>query len=85
MAACDNLYGNKEQWTLLRDFIRANKPKYLKFMRPEPEHSEGECRICYTAEIQGWLIENCPFDWVREELDKNFTIQTVICGKAHHE
>ena len=83
MAACDNLYGNEEQWQLLYAFLKERKPEYLHYMRDKTEHEES--RICYTAEIQKWLITNCPFDWVKEQLDDNFEIQRLICGKAHHE
>lgn len=84
MAACDNLYGNSEEWQQLHDFLSSNKPEYLRYMREKPEH-DGEIRICYIADIQGYLIKECPFDWVKERLDDNFIVQSMICGMPHHE
>jgi len=85
MAACDNLYGTKEEWQDLHDFLFQTNSEYIKkYMRPKPEH-DGEVRICYIADIQGWLVENCPLVWVKERLIDNFEIQKMILGKAHHE
>ncbi len=89
MAACDNLYGNKAQWNELRKFLLKGKPEYLAFMRPWSNYKGStdvdEIRICYIAEIQGWLYENCEIDWVKEKLKENFEVQEMILGKAHHE
>lgn len=84
MAACDNLYGNEKEWKELNKFLKKNKPEFLIWMRDKPQKGV-EVRICYIAEIQGWLVENCKFDWVQERLNDNFLIQSAICGKAHHE
>ncbi len=86
MAACDNLYGNRKEWNELHAFLVQTKPEYIeRYMRKQPEENEGEVRICYIADIQGWLIENCPLQWVKEKLEVNFNIQTMICGKPHHK
>lgn len=79
MAACDNLYGNKEEWQELHDFLIANKKKtwIKRYMKPQPEDDE-EVRICYIPDIQGWLLENCPFPWVQERLKDNIEIQDMI-------
>lgn len=85
MAACDNIYGNKKEWKELHAFLYKTKPEYIKqCMREEPKDDE-EQRICYIADIQGWLIENCPLEWVKERLNDSFDVQRFICGKAHHE
>lgn len=85
MAACDNLYGNRTEWKELYDFLMKTHPDWVKkYMRDQPLHDE-DVRICYIAEIQGWLIENCPLEWVHEKLKDNFELQRLICGKAHHE
>lgn len=86
MAACDNLYGNFDEWNELFIFLYENKREYLMWMKPPPIPDGIDItRICYIAEIQDWLIENCPLQWVIEKLNQNFTIQRIICGKAHHE
>ncbi len=85
MAACDNLYGNSEQWQELHDFLSTNRPKYLKHMREKPDDNDEIVRICYIADIQKFLIEKCPLEWVKDELEENFDVQRMICGKAHHE
>ena len=85
MAACDNLYGNKKEWQEFHDFLAPIRPKWVKkYMRSQPQ-GDDEVRICYIPEIQGWLIENCPLDWVKERLIENFDVQRIICRKAHHE
>lgn len=71
MAACDNLYGNAEQWEELHNFLSENKPEYLKYMYKKPKAGE-EIRICYIADIQDWLINNYPSDWLKSELKENF-------------
>jgi hypothetical protein len=84
MAACDNLYGDYDQWQELYDFLSQNKPEYLVCMNPKPD-IDYEGRICYIPRIQGWLYENCKIDWVLRELESNFSVQTMICGKPHHK
>lgn len=61
MAACDNLYGNKKEWIELRDFLLDNYPKAAWYMNHKPQLEDVHVRICYIADIQEWLIENCPF------------------------
>jgi hypothetical protein len=86
MAACDNLYGNTKQWNELHAFLVKTHPEWINlYMRRQPGEDESEIRICYTADIQKWLIENCPFEWVKNQLDENFVIQKFILGKSHHE
>jgi len=85
MAACDNLYGNRKEWQELHDFLYRTKPEWIKrYMRQQPNQDEY-IRICYIADIQEYLIENCPLEWVRERLNENFEVQRIICGRAHHE
>lgn len=84
MAACDNLYGNREEWIELHDYLYDNNPKHLEYMKRFPLKGEEDVRICYIASIQGWLIKNCPLKWVKDRLSGNFEVQTMICGKPHH-
>lgn len=86
MAACDNLYGNRKQWNELHAFLVQTHPELIeKCMRTQPNEDDGEVRICYIPDIQKWLIENCQIDWIKNKLEKNFEIQRIILGKAHHE
>ena len=82
MAGSDNLYGTKEEWKELRDFLKKNQPYFLGYMYGEPL---GEQRICYTAEIQGYLYEYCPLLWVKERMKNNFMVQIMTLGQPHHE
>lgn len=84
MAACDNLYGNFDQWLELFDFLRENKREYLMYMHRPPMDGQ-EYRICYIAEIQEFLLENFKAEWAQEKLNDNFDIQTLICGQPHHK
>lgn len=85
MAACDNLYGNRQEWLELYYFLKATKPHYIiRFMRDRPETDEPK-RICYVACFQKWLVKHCKLNWVQEKLNDNFEMQRLICGKAHHE
>lgn len=85
MASCDNLYGNSEEWLELYYFLKATRPYCIvRYMRDRPAGKEAE-RICYIADIQGWLIKHCKLKWVQDELQDNFEIQRMICGNAHHE
>ncbi len=86
MAACDNLYGNRTEWNELDAFIVETHPEWIElYMYPEPLDDKEQVRIMYIADVQGWLLENCPLDWVIERINENCHIQTVICGKPHHE
>jgi hypothetical protein len=85
MAACDNLYGTKKQWKELYKFLKESKSDWIVSMKPEPDVDDVVTRICYTADIQGWLYENCSLEWVKNQLESNFDVQRVILGKAHHE
>ena len=86
MAGCDNLYGNSKEWKELYDFLVGKKrKKWVKaYMKPQPQGDE-KVRICYIANIQGWLIRNCTLEWVQTRLNDNFDIQRMLLGKAHHE
>lgn len=85
MAACDNLYGDAEQWLELYYFLKAVKPQYIiRYMSDRPQGDEIR-RICYIADIQGWLVKHCKLQWVQDELNNNFFIQRGILGTAHHE
>lgn len=84
MAACDYLHGNAEQWQELHDFLSKESPEDLRYMQPMPKHECGG-KICYIASIQNWLCENCPLEWVKNELKDRFLVQRFILGKAHHE
>jgi hypothetical protein len=83
MAACDNLYGNREQWQQLHQFLSDSKPEYLIYLKEEPSDDEVCTRICYIPEMQQWLLHNCPIAWVHEELETNMKVQEFICGEAH--
>ncbi len=86
MAACDNLYGNRKQWNELHAFLVQTHADWIgRYMNPQPEEEDGEVRICYIADIQGYLIKECPLDWVKEQLEDNFIVQSMICGMPHHE
>ena len=85
MAACDNLYGNAKQWQELYEFLSQTHPEWIDlYMHDRPE-GEQECRICYVAEIQEFMNENCPLPWVKDKLNENFDVQRMILGRAHHE
>ena len=72
MAGCDNLYGNKEQWNELYEFLVKTKPEYIKlYMTSEPENGEIK-RICYIPAIQEFLIKDCHLKWVQEKLNDCF-------------
>ncbi len=85
MAACDNLYGNAEQWQQLFDFLVFNAPENIIYMKEKPARDDEIVRICYIPNIQDFLIEKCPLQWVKDQLEENFEVQRMICGKAHHE
>lgn len=85
MASCDNLYGNSQEWDELHSFLKKRKRTYLKYMTERPLEEWGDVRICYIADIQEWLFENCHLEWVKNRLEENFRIQRFILGKAHHE
>lgn len=86
MAGCDNLYGDSEQWQELYDFMQREKYyEGLEYLMPKPSPDRGSVRICYIPNIQDWLAEHCKMPWVQEQLEDNFIVQRMICGKAHHE
>lgn len=89
MAACDNLYGNQKEWIQLRDFFYENYPRGLTYMYIKPkihsDNTDDHVRICYIADIQYYLIEHCQLEGVKERLEGNFAVQSMILGKAHHE
>ena len=70
MAAIDKIYGTYEQWCELHAWIaRSRRPQYCAFFYPTPAYNSGERAIAYFPErADKWLWENCPFNWVREQL-----------------
>lgn len=79
MAACDKLYGTREQWKELYIYIEKNKPEYLHYMREEEPGSEGDqWTLCYARGMQEWLYDEFPGSWVKEKLDENIYTQKMI-------
>ncbi len=85
MAACDNFYGNWQQGQELHDFLSKHQPESLVYMKEKSDDDDEIVRICYTAKIQDFSIEKCHLQCVKDELEENFDVQRMICGKAHHE
>lgn len=83
MAGIDKIYGNKEQYYKLYEFIRDNKPEFLSGLRdknymrgvfkkigPNQETSISS----FSPEADKWLYINCPFDFVTERIKEQYNI-----------
>lgn len=73
MAGIDWIHGDYDQWHQLHRWIaKSNRSRYCEYFASTPlwtmdkEKSRIFSAPCY---VDRWLWDNCPFIWVREELE----------------
>ena len=65
MASIDKIYGTNEQYDEFHAWCKKNKRAALKyFYQREDFNPEDRPITNFPEEIDMWLIENCPIDWV---------------------
>lgn len=68
MAAVDKIYGNKEEWQLLRNFLSKKNPDFIiKYMYPKPK--KGISSIFNgSLEADIWLKQYCFLPFIQAGL-----------------
>lgn len=74
MAAIDKIYGSKGQWIELDKFLRKHKKhEWLKYLRTMPNNDSFDNPISnFPREVDMWLMDNCPLDFVQERLKEQY-------------
>ncbi len=71
MAAIDKIYGTVEQWQQLHDFLKKEKPEFLRYMYEHNYESEGPLsNFSYEADI--WMKRHCPLEFVQARLKEQY-------------
>lgn len=84
MAYIDKIYGSREQWIELWDFLYENCPDYLDAMGCFPDKESLDARIAHFSEKQNsWLAKNCPLEFIQNRLKEQYgdTIETCRGNK----
>ncbi len=76
MASVDKIYGTREQWIKLHDFLEKKKPEYLGYLYPKPPeklwNSFGIPISNFSYEADCWLKKHCPLEFVQERLKEQY-------------
>ncbi len=74
MAAIDKIYGMPEQWDELSNWLLSNNPEAVRYLYRRPNEKFGyPCPISnFPTEIDNWLFDHCPIEWVQQALDYQY-------------
>ncbi len=83
MASIEKIYGTYEQHDELANWCKEHKPEALDFFFAElwynlDWYDEGEYPIAnFPEDIDMWLLENCPLDWVVKRIKYQYCLDKV--------
>jgi hypothetical protein len=75
MAYIDKIYGNRHQWHQLHAFLVQTNVNALKYLYKQPEENSGDENPLsnFPDEINQFLWEKCPLDFVRNRLKEQYS------------
>ena len=77
MAEIDKIYGSYEQYDELVPWFLKEKPEWECYILPKFGYTtdlNGKRPILNTpVMVDQWLWQNCPFPWVKTELEKMYS------------
>lgn len=81
MTSIDKIYGNKEQYVEFQNWCEENNPQLLKYFYEDLENYDSlnydEIRPItnFPEEIDNWLLNHCPLDWVINRIKFQYDIK----------
>jgi hypothetical protein len=89
MAFIDKIYGTYEQYYEFKDWIKKEKPQYLKYFYMIPEEQESkddEYMITnFPENVDRWLWFNCPLKFVLERLKEQYGENSIKKWDYYYE
>lgn len=90
MAAIDKLYGSDLQYDALYSWVSENVPEYLAFFYERGDyanvgHGYNQSRpiASFSEAVDRWLLENCPFEWVRGRIREQYGVGSDESLETH--
>jgi len=77
MAAIDKIYGTNEEYDIFYLWAATNNRELLKYFYPREgyENAKYDRPITnFPQELDEWLIQNCPIQFVRENLQFQYNL-----------
>ena len=77
MASIEKIYGTREQYLQLKDWINDNRPELLRFLYPiEPAAGAADAVIAnFPVRVDQWLLDNCNIDFVIDRIKDQYHIK----------
>lgn len=72
MAAIEKIYGSSEQFNELQGWLSESNPELLKHLNPEGNHDAGAQIALFPEEADIWLLDNCPFQWLVDQIKDQY-------------
>jgi hypothetical protein len=86
MAAVDKIYGNRWQSEEFKSWCEKNNKPALNYFYywdwDNLDSDENHCITNFPTEIDKWLLDNCPIDWVKEAIKEQYGIKNADDLKA---
>ena len=79
MAGIDKIYGSYSEWIEFHTWVAESKrPQYCVYFYPTPTYGRGSMSITNTPiRVDKWLWKNCPLKFVKRELKKMYSPETL--------
>lgn len=77
MAGIDKIYGNKQQYNILRDWLSKRKPYYLRYLSMPEDWADisGDTEYIisnFPRIADRWLYVKCPLAFVKTRLNEQY-------------
>lgn len=73
MAGIDKIYGTQGQYLELEKWLDNYCPDYKRYLYPKDGYNNNYRPISnFPLEIDEWLKENCPLDFVQKRLKEQY-------------
>jgi hypothetical protein len=89
MAGIDKIYGTKVQFEELKQWLKNNKPEYIKYLYWigwEKAVEKQKYPISnFPEEADYWLFFHCPLVWVRKRILEQYGLDQCVFVKEDEE
>lgn len=82
MAAIDKIYANREDYFTFQNWCKQHRPDALRYFYPcEIDDFPDDATILpatnFTEELDMWLLDNCPLDFVIERIRFQYNLPST--------
>lgn len=75
MAGIDKIYGTREQYIELKQWLKQNRPSALKDLYDEEQENRERMAISnFSENTDMWLLKHCPLIWVTDYIKWQYGI-----------